>query len=428
MVILKVNNSYSQIIGLQEADFKSLRTLLSYKTGSYFSGFGIQIKYMIDRRGEFPSGLLHRVQAFLKAVRLPYSLQDKRIQPKAAQGTWKGVKPYKAQAEALKQALNNRRGIISMPTGSGKSFVIALIASRLNVKTLVVVPSLEIRSQLREALAAFKCDMANIAIENIDSAKLKTMTGFDCLIVDEAHHAAAATYRRLNKTAWKGIYYRFMLTATPFRTNTEETLLFEGVAGQVIYELTYKDAVKDGYIVPVEAYYLESPAISNDYYTYNEVYANLIVKNEARNLMIAQTLAALNAEQKSTLCLVKEVAHGETLSKLTGFHFVNGQDEESRKYITMFNKEIIKVLIGTQGVIGEGIDTRPCEFVIIAGIGKAKSAFMQMVGRCLRRFESKKSGKVILIKDKSHKFALTHFRHQCKIMREVYGTKPERLK
>lgn len=431
MITIKIANSFSQIQGLSVKDFEALRQLLSYKIDpeNFFSNrYGPKIKYMLDKRGNFQTGLLPRVEEYLKASHSAYKLSDKRIQPNIQTSQrWQGPMPYSGQLEAEEKAIRNHRGIISMPTGSGKSLVIALIASRLNLNTLVVVPSLEIKSQLIEALTTFKVDMRKIVIENIDSRKLPKITGVDCLIIDECHHVAAATYQKLNKTAWGNVYYRFFLTATPFRNNTEETLLFEGIAGEAIYNLTYTDAVNEGYIVPVEAYYLESPAIKNDYYSYKEVYSNLVVNNDERNLLVAHTLVVLNAQQKSTLCIVKEIAHGEILAKMTGLHFANGQDEDSRQYIKAFNKGEITCLIGTQGVLGEGVDTRPCEYVIVAGIGKAKSAFMQIVGRTLRRYGSKESGKVIIIKDKSHKFPLTHFKTQCKILLSEYGVTPLKL-
>jgi superfamily II DNA or RNA helicase len=245
--------------------------------------------------------------------------------------------------------------------------------------------------------------------------------------LDEAHHAAAKTYRQLNKTAWAGIYHRFYLTATPFRTQPEESILFESIAGQVIYELTYASAVAQGLIVPVEAYYIEVPKVKNDYYTWAEVYSNLVVKNDIRNEMIALTLARLNAANLSTLCLVKEVAHGAKIEALTALAFANGKDDDTRSYIKDFNSGEIKSLIGTEGLLGEGVDSRPCEYVIVAGLGKARGAFMQKVGRAVRTYPGKDSAKVIIIKDLSHRFTARHFREQCKILKEYYGITPTKL-
>lgn len=431
MVTVTVGNSHSSIEGLSGEGFRAIKTLLSYTTGNVFqSKYPQRPKYLIDNKGNFPTGLLKRVIAFLDQNKLKYVVRGQKPTKMAARclyGDLKGFKPYTAQLAAVDAAMKSGRGTISMPTGTGKSMVIAMIAARLGVRTLVIVPSLEIKKQLAESLSSVFADMTNLTVENIDSKALKAAKDYDCLIIDEAHHVSAKTYQNLNKHTWAGIRYRFFLTATPFRNQTEETLLFEGIAGQVIYNLSYKEAIDKGYIVPVEAYYIEMPKIKTDAFMWAEVYSELVVNYEARNLQIAVLLARLNAAQTPTLCLVKEVKHGKILSALTGIPFVHGQDEESRDYIRQFNSGGIKALIGTEGVIGEGIDTKPCEYVIIAGLGKAKSAFQQKVGRAVRRYGDKESAKVILIKDRSHKFCLRHFAEQVKIMKEEYGVVPSKL-
>ena len=99
-----------------------------------------------------------------------------------------------------------------------------------------------------------------------------------------------------------------------------------------------------------------------------------------------------------------------------------------RKLIDDFNRQKTHpILIGTTGVLGEGIDTRPAEWIIIAGLGKSKNQFMQNIGRGIRVYPGKKSCKVILFKDGSHKWTLKHFKEQCMILKEVYGIVPMRL-
>ena len=331
------------------------------------------------------------------------------------------MKPYLDQNKAVKAALKHHRGIISMPTGTGKTHVARMIIEALGLPTLVVVPTLEIKRQMQYVLS----DLNYVTVENIDSNALNSLTmRFSVLILDEAHHAAAKTYRRLNKRVWGGIYYRFMLTATPFRNDDEETLLFEAICGEVIYKLNYIDAITRDYIVPVEAYYLEVPKQATDAFTYREVYDNLVINNETRNIMIGALLGRLDAP---TLCLVKEVAHGKILSELTGFPFISGEDEESRDYIRQFNNGGIKTLIGTTGILGEGIDTKPCEYVVIAGLGKAKSQFQQQIGRAVRKYQDKTSAKVIIFKDRSHRFLMRHYNAQKKILLDEYGVTPLKL-
>jgi len=331
------------------------------------------------------------------------------------------MKPYPDQLKAVSAALKHHRGIIEMPTGTGKSHVARLIIEALDLPTLVVVPTLEIKRQMQYTLSGLK----NVRVENIDSRALSSLTAqFSVLILDEAHHAAAKTYHRLNKHNWNGIYYRFMLTATPFRNDAEETLLFEAICGQVIYKLSYRAAIRNHYIVPIEAYYLEIPKQDTDAVTYREVYDQLVVHNEIRNLMIGALLGRLN---RPALCLVREVIHGKILAEMTGFPFVSGEDDESRDYIRAFNAGEIKILIGTTGILGEGIDTKPCEYVIIAGGGKAKSQFMQQVGRSVRNYPDKESAKVIILKDRSHRFLMRHYSAQKKYLLDEYEVMPLKL-
>lgn len=434
MVTLVIGNSYSQLVGLTPTSFKRLRKVLSYTPdakASYFAGgFPPKVKYLIDAKGFFPTGLSSRVADWARKERIsitPILLNTPPVKLVKQGKLHASIKPYPAQYDAVNNAMRVGRGTISMPTGTGKSMVISLIIEAMKMRTLIVVPSLEIKKQLTKSIEDALGTLANITIENIDSKALQTATDYDLLIVDEAHHVAAKTYHKLNKDVWTKIRYRFFVTATPFRNQNEEQLLFEGIAGRVIYSLDYHKAVANRYIVPVEAYYIEMPKKILDEYTWTKVYSDLVVNNKERNEAIAALTVRLNAERKSTLVLVKEIKHGKILAKLTGLSFANGQDEGTRHLIQKFNNEEIRVLIGTEGILGEGVDTKPCEYVIIAGLGKAKSAFMQKVGRGVRTFKDKESCKIILIKDKSHKFCNRHFNEQCAILLEEYGIKPIKI-
>lgn len=426
MINLTIDNSYSQIQGLSAQHHAALRKILSYtkapEAAYYGRGFPRRY-YLLDKQGYFPTGLLSKVMTFTIANGLECNINDLRCLPTIRPTPFKTIKPYPAQLAACKAAIRHARGGIVMPTGTGKSLVIGLIASKLGVKTLVVVPTLEIKKQLSAALKS----CTSVKVENIDSRSLINETDYDCLIIDECHHAAAKTYQTLNKKSWNKITYRFFLTATYFRNDTNEQLLFEGIAGDVIFELTYKEAIAKGYIAPVEAYYIDLPKRASSASSWSEVYSTHVVRNDARNEAIARLLRGFTHMGVPTLCLVKEVAHGEAIRGLSTCHFVHGQDDESRRYISQFNAGVIKTLIGTTGILGEGIDSRPCEYVIIAGLGKAKSAFMQQVGRAVRKYPGKESAKVILFRDPSHKYLLRHFNAQKKILLDEYGVSIIRL-
>lgn len=434
--MLTIHNSYSRITGLSLEQEKKLRKLMSYSLNSnqaYFSGKGYNRHIsLLSKRGDFATGLMHIVLKFIKSiVSGQYTVNDLRVRPTSISGRFMlnmRHTPYYDQLQAAQACVKHHRGIISAVTASGKSVMIALTVGKLQVRTLVVVPSIELKQQLSTDMVQwFGKDKVgknkDIYIENIQALDpKKPVKGYDCLIIDEFHHSASKSYRNLNKYAWNDIYYRFGFTATAYRSDDNEKLLLESVLSDVIYELDYHTAVANGYIVPVEAFYVEVPKTEVDGITWAQVYSELVVHNKVRNDIILRLMVAL--KDKPTLCLVKEIAHGNNLDP---FLFMSGQDEESRKYLDLFNNGKIKSLVGTTGVLGEGVNTRPAEYIVIAGLGKSKNQFVQNVGRGLRRHEGKESAKIIIFCDKSHKWSLTHFKIQCRLLKEVYGIIPTRL-
>lgn len=433
MVLVEVGNSESKVTGLSIEQQRALKSVLSYfiaPPGSYVAKqFGVKKVSLLSKAGVFPSGLLPWVIEKLKDIP-GATLNDVRRVPTAKLDSIRlnlGLEPYPEQKAIVDSCLRYKRGTISACTGFGKSVTMALLIGKLKLRTLIVVPNLELKRQLSQSLSEWFPDMSNITVENIDSKRLNKATNYDCLIIDEAHHVAASTYRKLNKTAWTGIYHRYFFTATPYRSIKEEQLLFESIAGQVIHEVTYEVATSKGYIVPMEAYYIDVPKTKTTGNTWAKVYSDIVVNNTARNAIIQNLLINLKAEKKSTLCLVKEIKHGAVLSSITGVHFANGQDEDSADMIKFFSKGKLNSLIGTTGVLSEGVDTKPAEYIIIAGLGKSRNAFVQMCGRGFRNWVGKETCKIIIFRDNSHKWSLDHFKHQVKYLKDEFGVEIERI-
>jgi len=438
MVSMLIGNSYSRISNLSAQQHKQLRKILSYRVDNYFSGRPPYRVSLLSSKGDFPTGLLPRVEKFNSKYSIKSTINSRPIKPESSINAPKPqltLTPRPEQNDAANSVRLHNRGIIVMPTGCGKSLVAILMVGNISLPTLIVVPNLGLKQQLTESFiqAYGRENVGNlkenkhIAIDNIDALPLdsKIYSKYKALILDEYHHSAAKTYQKLNKRAWQGIYYRYGLTATPFRTNTEDRLLLESIISGVIYRLSHKEAVAKGYIVPVEAYYIELPRQRTRGQRWAAVYNELVVNNEFRNDRIADILRKLS--NFSTLCLVKEIEHGNILSYKSQVDFANGEESNATYLVDRFNAQIIKPLIGTVGVLGEGVDTRPCEYVIVAGLGKARGAFMQWVGRGSRLYPDKTSCKVILFKDSSHKWMLNHFKEQCKILREEYGIEAVQL-
>ncbi len=431
MATLKLGNSYSQLSGLSVGQYRQIKDAMSYYVDSGPGTLPRKVS-LLSKKLEFPTGLAYLLEGILTP-----SVIDTRIRPVTpvdAPGTLfmpgRYITPYFDQTAAVEALMPSGRGLIVAPTGCGKSLIIALAIDTFKVKTLVVVPSLELKRQLTSNLLHwFGHENCNrfVRVANIDSLDPnKPLTDTGMLIVDELHHVAAKSYRDLNKRAWTGVYYRLGLTATPFRSSEDERLLFESFLANEIYRIPYRRAVEQGYVVPMECYYLEATkfqTIGNQKH-YGAMYSENIVQNKQRNKMIAVALARLHSQKKSTLCLVREIQHGEILSNMTGLPFANGKDGFSEQLIKGFNQGEIKSLIATVGVCGEGVDTKPAEWVIIAGAGKARTQFMQQVGRAFRTYPGKETCKVLLIKDQAHPWFRKHSREQMQIVREEYEVEP----
>lgn len=431
---LVVGNSVSQVLDMTKEEHSRLREVLSYTVDAqtqHFSRTYNPKRYLIDKRGMFPTGLLKLVCKTFPNI----LVEDKRVQPKGRPWTFmfdptkSGIAPYVDQIQAAHRAAQAHRGMIVMPTGSGKSIAMALLVQHLQVKTLIIVPTLALKTQLTEDFRKYFGPTPNIVIENIDSGDLPGHRKFDCLIVDECHFSAAKTYRDLNAKSWGDIYYRFYLTATPFRSREEEQILLESITGEKVFELTYKRAVEAGYVVPLQVFHKALPLtqMKGNVRSWHSVSSELIVNNIARNEAIVKIAQSLDTAGKSTLILVKEVKHAENLRKLFAakgleIAVASGENDNNRELLLEFNLKHRKTLIAT-GVLGVGVDTKPCDFVILAAGGKSRPQLMQNIGRCLRTYPGKTTGTAILILDRSHKFLVKHFNEVQKALAEEYGLK-----
>ena len=82
---------------------------------------------------------------------------------------------------------------------------------------------------------------------------------FDLIIIDEAHHAAAKS--------WKQVIERFPnakvvnMTATPFRSDKEE------IQGKLVFRYPFKRATLKGYVKHIQAWYVAPRRPSDNSYT-----------------------------------------------------------------------------------------------------------------------------------------------------------------
>jgi len=432
LITLKIDNSTSTFQGLSVAEAKQLKSLMSY----YVSAMSpIKASLFDVRKHAFPTGLLYIVAEWARGKKL--KVQDLRVRPKPSLSlSWQTSlpPPYPEQTLGAEAAYKRGQGVIVAPTGFGKSRLILEILHRLQVPTLIVVPKVGLREQLSATIEEAFGKNHKIQVKNIDALDPKThVANYDCVIVDEYHHEAAKTYRALNKKCWNKVFYRFGLTATNFRADPQERLLLESMLSDIIFQVSDADAVKKGYICPIEAYYIDLPPVPCDPNTYAQGYSELVLHREDRNHHIAELCVNFLMAQRSALFLVKQVDHGERLQQLIlekhGIHvpFAHGKNEETPALIEAFSKGEIPVLIATS-VVGEGTDTRAAEWVVLAGgIGTSPGQLMQWWGRTRRKYPGKDSGKVLAFRDPSHKWFRKQFNIFKKTLKEQHGVLPVKI-
>jgi superfamily II DNA or RNA helicase len=140
--------------------------------------------------------------------------------------------PRSYQADACAAWQQQRgRGVVVLPTGAGKTVVALMAIERLAVRTLIVVPTIELLTQWQRALGeqlgmpdeaigvvgGGRRDVRDLTVITFDSAAMpqRRLDGFGLSIVDEVHHLPATQYRRIVSKA--AAPCRLGLSATPER-------------------------------------------------------------------------------------------------------------------------------------------------------------------------------------------------------------------
>lgn len=164
------------------------------------------------------------------------------------------LEPYPHQREALAAWCSaGHRGLVVLPTASGKTYLAQLAMQAVARSTLIAVPTLELMHQwyanLRTAftqtavglLGGGSRDDSPILIATYDSAAIHAEAlgcRYGLLVFDECHHLPGDFYRKVAEYAVAP--YRLGLTATPERSDGRHSDL-EALVGPVVYSRTPAD-------------------------------------------------------------------------------------------------------------------------------------------------------------------------------------------
>jgi len=384
---------------------------------------------------------LHKVLELARNERLKYEIEFKldynlSFTPKLKLN----LREYQIEAyEAWVKG--GRKGVIGLPVAAGKTIIALKAIEELKVKTLILVPTIDLLNQWYDNLIKLlsippskigvygggRREVNEVTIMTYDSACLnleRYPTYFGLIIADECHHAVSPSYRRAleNSTA----PYRMGLTATPFRSDGLHKYYNE-VLGPIVYSLRREELQREGYLarhrekriyinlsreelenykrlIQVYIDYCERkiPEITDPKLRFRRVLELAARDPEAREALRAKHKArqiALSAEKK--IKLVEELLRKHPNEKILIFSrytdvireisrrllipriLHDTSKDERKQYLKLFREGKIRIL-ATAMALDEGVDVPDASMaIIISGTGSHRE-YVQRLGRILR--------------------------------------------
>ena len=359
------------------------------------------------------------------------------------------LRSYQKQAvDAIFDAWQKFKSVlVVLPTGCGKTVVFASVIRRLMTaevkakgegeqkRVVVLAHREELVSQARDKITAIvpeadvQVEMADFKVVDyfgkkpdvvVSTVQTQTAGGgqvevegrgrgrqrmckfdpseFAAVVIDEAHHATAPSYRECIDHYCQNENCRVLgVTATPDRA--DETAL-GNVFDTVAFEYTVTDAIEDGWLVPirqklVKVESLDFSGVSTSAGDLNSAELAEVMEDE-KNLhgIVAPVLEICKG--KRTILFASSVKHAERISEIinrgTGkggagmrADCVSGltPKEDRRRKLESFKNGGIDILCNV-GVLTEGFDDAGVEVVVMARPTKSRALYAQMAGRATR--------------------------------------------
>lgn len=339
------------------------------------------------------------------------------------------VHPYPHQQEILdrleveRDRHNRHRNLVVAATGTGKTIVSALDYKRIRERfghgtsLLFVAHRKEL---LLQSLQAFRVVLRDHAfgelyvdghrpdewrhvfasVQSLARIDLDELAPdcFDVVIVDEFHHAAAKTYRRL----LEHLEPRELLglTATPERTDGKSVL--EWFDGRIAADLRLWEALERGLLCPFQYFGVHDgvdlSALRWKRGRYDvEALERIYAHNEGRVNLVVETIRTKVAEpaQMRALGFCVSIAHAEFMARSfcqrgipSAAVSARTGNEERASALSKLREGKLCVLFAVD-LFNEGVDLPAIDTVLFLRPTESPTIFLQQLGRGLRRSEGK---------------------------------------
>lgn len=399
----------------------------------------------------FGTGLLERVISVLKKHNISVSVEKRYPEPhKVLQNkTNLSITLHDFQEECLRQIASSDRGLVKLPTGAGKGCLISATVNLRQVPTIVLVHRQDLMYQTKRrmekeiGISPGLIGDGNVEFKDVSVATVQTLcynlgifdTPFEkdttvisnikselrkyqMLISDEVHCLGAPSYYKLAKH-FKNAFYRYGFSATPLYR--DEALLIEAAIGPLIYEKKPYELF-GRYISQLKVVFVPfKHKRASKYLNYASVYKQFVVCNTERNKMIADL--ASKFKDKKVIIAVRMIDHGRNLQQfLPDCEFISSKISARKRaqVLQRFEEGDLNCVIITN-VWEQGIDLPRAEVLIDTRAEKSRVAYVQLIGRVLRKCDNKKGALVIDIADEGVRWLADHTKDRMEIACNEYG-------
>ena len=361
--------------------------------------------------------------------------------------------PRDYQLDAVNHALTHKRSLLLSPTASGKSLIIYILIRYLNLKTLILVPTTSLVSQMYNDFRQYGWDVANnchtvfagrdkgselpciiSTWQSIYKLNQKYFEQYELVIGDEAHGFKS---KSLTSIMTKSINAKYRIGATGTLDGSQtHKLVLEGLFGKVHKVTSTKKLIDDKHLSPfqINTLILKHPdSICYDLrkLNYHEELEYLI-SSSARNKFIinlaldmkGNTLLLFRFVEKHGRLLYNMIKEKTDVTNRKTFFVYGGTDADTREQIRQIvERARDSIIVASYGVFSVGVDIRNLHNIIFASPTKSRIRNLQSIGRGLRKSKQKTVATLYDIADNlSHgekkNYTLGHFEERIKIYEE----------
>lgn len=334
------------------------------------------------------------------------------------------------QEDASKAAEEADNGVIVLPTGAGKSLVIADIVNNTDGHVIVFQPSKEILEQNFKKITDFGFKDAKIFSASMNQKELGKATfatigsvmnkielfeHFEIVIIDECHLVNAKGGQYLDFINYVKPKKVIGLTATPYRLHTNSwgssikllTRTRPKIFKDLIHVTQTKELVDAGFLVNPIFTESEGSFHARNLLQLNSTGANYTDKSVARYLSamdiktkVVQNVIEAVENYSHLLVFTESIADSyEICNRLENLGISvatvdsNTKPKDRQQLLEAFKQGDIKVMVNV-GVLTTGFDFPELDCLIIARPTMSLALWYQMVGRCVRPHDNKKEAHV----------------------------------